>query len=150
MQAVNKILPVLMMIPLFCLTQCSTEGCTDETSYLYNEKADEDDGTCRYRTRYVFWWDQPTADFLLDAGVDQLFFYIDGDSVGMENTKNFNESAPACNLNMPYSGEFSMGGDAQGNYYYLVADETGKEYFNGSLEVSNADDCNTVELDWFN
>ena len=149
MPAAKILLPFFMMTLLLCLSQCTTEGCTDETSYLYNEKADEDNGICRYKTRFVFWWRQPTADFLLEAGENQLFFYISGDSVGMENARNFNETAPACNLNMPYSGEFDMGADAQGRYFYLVTDEEGNEFFNGAIKVDNPQDCNAVELDWF-
>ncbi len=30
------------------VTSCSSEGCTDDTATNYDEKADEDDGTCAY------------------------------------------------------------------------------------------------------
>lgn len=32
----------------FSVTSCSTEGCTDSTATNYDEKADEDDGSCTY------------------------------------------------------------------------------------------------------
>lgn len=149
MKLIKNILTLLVFFPLFTLVQCTTEGCTDETSFLYNEKADEDDGTCRYRTRYVFWWQEPTAEILLESEVQQIYFYIDGEPFGKENVRNFNSAPPSCNINMPYSGEFSMGGNAEGNYFYLVIDQDSNELFSGSINVEDATVCHTVELDWF-
>ena len=39
---------VMIAFVSFSVTSCSTEGCTDSTATNYDEKADEDDGTCTY------------------------------------------------------------------------------------------------------
>ena len=39
---------MLAIASTFTLTSCKTEGCTDPTATNYDEKADDDDGSCTY------------------------------------------------------------------------------------------------------
>ena len=44
----TAILSLSMFMFVSTFTSCSTEGCTDDTATNYDEKADEDDGSCTY------------------------------------------------------------------------------------------------------
>jgi hypothetical protein len=48
----KKIFNLFLMLAIastFTLTSCKTEGCTDPTATNYDEKADDDDGSCTYQ-----------------------------------------------------------------------------------------------------
>ena len=57
---------------------CGVPGCMDPNSTNFNSKATEDNGSCNYQGRFVFWWKKPFYDTCVKYGVTNIKIYVDG------------------------------------------------------------------------
>jgi len=127
------------------LSSCRKEGCTDKTAKNYNEKAKKDDGTCAFEGSVVFWYDQSVANFLDGDGATTLYFYLDGQLVGSQGALMYWTSAPTCGQNSSITVTKDLGTVKSKTYTYKVIDQTGFEYWSGSLSV-DANTCLKQQL----
>ena len=147
MKRVNQLMLVLMILGTTTMTSCKKEGCTDPDSTTYNPDAKKDDGTCQYEGETVFWYGQTASDGLIADGATNLTFYVDGQVVGSTATSVYWTAAPNCGDNASITVTKDLGGVKTQSYSYSVKDQTGFEYWSGTLNF-NANTCFATELTW--
>ena len=129
-------------------TSCSKEqGCTDPDSKNYSATAEEDDGSCAYEGSAVFWYNETAANGLVDDGATSLTYYVDGKIVGSSASNVFWTGSPDCGQNSSVSITKDLGNVKTQAYSYSVKDQTGFEYWSGTLNF-NANTCFAIELSW--
>lgn len=129
-------------------TSCSKEkGCTDPDSKNYSATAVEDDGSCIYEGKIVFWYGEATSDSLYYYGSDALTFYVDGNVVGSTNATVYWTEAPDCEDNASITVTKDLGGVKTQSYSYKVVDDLGDDIWTGTVNF-NANTCTALELTW--
>ena len=141
----KKVILGLLVLGTTVMTSCKKEGCTDPDSTTYNADAKKDDGTCNFQGEVVFWYGQDASDFLVNDGATTLTFYVDGEIVGSTATSVYWTASPTCGSNASITVTKNLGGLKTQSYSYRVEDQTGWEYYNGTLNF-NANSCFAVEL----
>ncbi|HIA35839.1 MAG TPA: hypothetical protein EYM84_06840 [Flavobacteriales bacterium] len=144
---VNQLLLGLVIIGATTLTSCKKEGCTDLDSTTYNSSAKKDDGTCQFEGRSVFWYGLTASDGLVNDGATNLTFYVDGQVVGSTATSVYWTASPDCGVNASITVTKDLGGVKTQSYSYRVIDQSGFEYWGGTLNF-NANTCFGTELTW--
>lgn len=134
-----------MLLSAALFTGCKKEGCTDRDSVNYDADADKDDGSCKYEGEVVFWYDQSTSTFLQDDQAYTLTYYVDGQVVGSSATSVYWTGAPDCGQNGSVTVTKDLGTDKSKSYSYKVIDQTGWEYWSGTVTFS-ANTCIKQEL----
>jgi len=147
MKRVNQLMLVLIILGTTTMTSCKKEGCTDPDSTTYNPDATKDDWTCQYEGETVFWYGQTASDGLIADGATNLTFYVDGQVVGSTATSVYWTAAPNCGDNASITVTKDLGGVKTQSYSYSVKDQTGFEYWSGTLNF-NANTCFATELTW--
>jgi len=141
----KKVILGLLVLGTTVMTSCKKEGCTDPDSTTYNADAKKDDGTCNFQGEVVFWYGQDASDFLVNDGATTLTFYVDGEIVGSTATSVYWTASPTCGSNASITVTKNLGGVKTQSYSYRVEDQTGWEYYNGTLNF-NANSCFALEL----
>lgn len=118
----------LFLLPILFFSCTTNEGCDDEDALNYDIHADENDGSCVYGGKIVFWTNEDSCG-VIDVSLDNI-------SVG-KVTGYFN-TAPECNEFGALTIEV-----ASGNYEYAAADSCGVWF--GSINVQ-PNTCTTKEL----
>jgi len=141
----KKVILGLLVLGTTVMTSCKKEGCTDPDSTTYNADAKKDDGTCNFQGEVVFWYGQDASDFLVNDGATTLTFYVDGEIVGSTAASVYWTASPTCGSNASITVTKNLGGVKTQSYSYRVEDQTGWEYYNGTLNF-NANSCFALEL----
>jgi hypothetical protein len=129
-----------------CVTSCSKEqGCTDPDSKNYNINAEEDDGSCLYEGSIVFWFNQSTANDLMEDDAISLKYYVDGNLIGSSATSVYWTGAPNCDQSGAVSVTKDLGDTKTKSFTYSVKDQTGFEYWSGNI-IFTANTCTAYEL----
>lgn len=118
----NSILFVAIALLSLLGTGCKKDkikGCTNASATNYDSDAQEDDGSCSYSGRYVFW-----AENLV--GAENASVYVDGTFMG--NISNNFTSAPACGTTGALTMEKSWSGGTTKVYSYTLDAYDGSTY----------------------
>lgn len=145
MRRANKLMLGILIFGVTAMTSCKKEGCTDPDSTTYNSDAKKDDGTCQYEGETVFWYGETASNGLVADGASNLTFYIDGEIAGSTATSVFWTGAPDCGNNASITITKDLSGVKTQSYSYSVRDQTGFEYWSGTLNF-NANTCFAAEL----
>lgn len=141
---------LILILGVSFLNSCKKEkvqGCMDRDSKNYNPDAEEDDGNCAFEGNVVLWFNQETADSLIDNGVTALTYYVDGAVVGSSAASVYWTSAPNCNQSGSVTILRDLGSVKNKSYSYSVKDQAGDEQFSGVLNFT-ANTCTATELVW--
>lgn len=141
----NHLLLLTLLVALVSFNGCKKEGCTDPDSTSYNEKAKKDNGTCQYEGEMVFWYSQTTSAELIADNATSLTIRVDGSVVGSYATSVYFTGVPTCMQNGAVSVTKDLGGDKSKSYSYSVIDDTGWEYWSGTVTFT-ANTCLPQEL----
>jgi hypothetical protein len=141
----KKVILGLLVLGTTVMTSCKKEGCTDPDSTTYNADAKKDDGTCNFQGEVVFWYGQTESNLLVNDGATTLTFYVDGEIVGSTAASVYWTASPTCGSNASITVTKNLGGVKTQSYSYRVEDQTGWEYYNGTLNF-NANSCFALEL----
>lgn len=144
-----KKMNLLIAFIVFAITlqSCKQEGCMDQDSINYDADADKDDGSCEYEGSVVFWYKQATANALTNDGALALTYYIDGDVAGSQAADVYWTGSPECGQTASITIKKSLGGVKNKTYTYSIKDQTGHEYFTGTINFT-ANTCLATELVW--
>ena len=144
----NKFILLGFLSVLFLATSCSKEqGCTDSDAVNFNSLAEEDDNSCQYEGRIVFWYNQSCADGLIGDGATSLTYSVDGQTVGSSASNVYWTGAPDCGQDASVTVTKDLGNVKTQSYSYSVVDQTGFEYWTGTINF-NANTCTSLELEW--
>ena len=139
----------LLLLSFFAVifASCKKEGCTDVDATNYYSDAKKDDGTCMYEGNVVIWYGEATANALIADGATSLTYYVDGAIVGSSAANIYWTAEPNCGQNSSISVTEDLGGVKTQSYSYSVKDQTGWEYWSGTINF-NANTCLGLQLTW--
>ena len=153
MKKLNFVLiAVVLTSAIAFTTSCSKKkGCTDSTSTNYDAKAKDDDGSCTYNGKAVFWYNEATADSLVANGITSITFYVDGQIVETLDSLFipvwYETSSPGCDDAEAFSIIVTkdLGNVKTKSFSYSSKDQNGETLFSGTIEVT-ANSCNSIQL----
>jgi len=143
------LMAVTLSVAAVFTTACKEKGCTDPESTNYSETAEEDDGSCTYEGAAVFWYDETTANGLVNEGATTLTFYIDDKIIGSSASDVYWTEAPDCGENGSVSVDKNWGDSKTRAYSLSVIDQTGIEYWGATVNFE-ANTCIAIKLNWSN
>lgn len=114
------------------------KGCKTSYATNYNSSAEEDDGSCTYESKVIFWQDQTNASSWSGLGVTALTFYVDGQIIGSCAASVYNTSAPTCSGNGLASVTKSLGNSSSKSFSFSIKDQTGVSRYSGSLTIDGS------------
>lgn len=143
----KKTLLVALAAIAFLVQGCKTDGCTDPNALNFNADADNNDGSCTYEGRVVFWYNAQTSAELIDYLSASLSFYVDGQIVGSTATTQYWNGAPNCGDNASITATENLGGVTSRALEYQVIDDWNEVIWEGVVNFE-ANTCTTLELTW--
>lgn len=135
---------VLIGISASLFTGCKKSGCTNKNATNYDSKAKDNQG-CKFQGQIVFWYGKSTSDFLINDNALTLTYYVDGKVAGSSATSVYWTGAPSCGQNGSITVTQDLGSAETKTYSYSVKDQTGFEYWNGTV-VFEGNTCTATEL----
>ncbi len=149
MKRLNFILIVLAISTATVLTSsCAKEkGCTDPDSKNYSSTAEEDDGTCEYQGKIIFFYKEDVAHMLLDNNIHALTYYVDDELVGSSSASTYwnGNSNPDCGQEGLITTTRQLGKVKSKTVTFAVKDENGNNVWHGETEVE-ANGCKKLKL----
>jgi hypothetical protein len=130
-----------------CKKDNKIRGCMDKDSKNYSSTAQEDDGSCLYEGEIVFWYSQAASAGLVADGATALTFYLNSQIIGSSAASVYWVTAPLCGDNGSITATEDLGKDKTHSYTLSVQDQTGHEYWGGTVHV-DANTCTQNQLLW--
>ncbi|WP_306643985.1 hypothetical protein [Sanyastnella coralliicola] len=140
----NRIYIVLVVV--LALASCKQEGCRDMDAVNFDPAVDEDDGSCLFEGKVVFWYDEDVTFPLLADGAEVLTFYVDDAVIGTHIASEFWESAPGCGEEGSLSMTKYLGDEPYATCLYEVIDQDGFIRWTGEFGFSKGE-CVSFELE---
>ncbi len=85
------------IVAMISTTGCAKKGCTDKLATNYCEKCKKDDGSCTYKGKVVFWWDQTFKDAAVVPGITTtITIYVNGSPIATRDVSQYWASQPNC------------------------------------------------------
>ena len=122
-------------------TSCKKEkikGCKTSYATNYKSSAEEDDGSCTYESKVIFWQNQANASTWSAASVTALTFYVDGKLIGSCAANVYNTSSPTCGGNGQASATISMGSSSTKSVSYSIKDQSGYAWYTGNISLNGS------------
>jgi hypothetical protein len=136
---------VLLCASVVFLGCAKDEGCTNINAANYDQEAIEDDGSCEFEGKMVFWYNQATSQELLSADVEELLFFLNDEEVGTVLPSFFWEDEPSCTTSGALIVTSSLPNGTSVNLEYRVEDNMGLVRWSGFVALSN-NACSAVQL----
>ncbi len=133
----------------FATTSCKkekTKGCKISYATNYSSTAEEDDGSCLYESKVIFWQNQANAASWSAAGVTALTFYVDNQLIGSCAASVYNTSSPSCSSGGAASVVKSLGSSKSKSFSYSIKDQTGYVWYTGSVDFDGSVSCTTQQF----
>jgi hypothetical protein len=86
------------------VTSCSTEGCTDDTATNYDEKADEDDGSCTYERDAIIGTYNNSTDNCISGNSFNMTISAGAAATNQISISNFGGFGSSISVNAVVSG----------------------------------------------
>ncbi|MEN9522080.1 MAG: hypothetical protein RL065_457 [Bacteroidota bacterium] len=129
---VLSFIAIVMTATILYSCKKTVRGCTDPTSLTYNSKANEDDGTCQYKGKVVFWNDVASSLGIV------VVVMADGTSGNITIDAS---SAPSCGESGCFTYEAKPG-----TYSFQAAESSpGTKTWSGSVTITSKG-CQTMRL----
>lgn len=139
---------ILLLLGVSLFSACSTtEGCTDNAATNFNSEADDDCNCCQYESNVVFWYNQATAQALVNNGTSTLTYYVDGEIVGSGAANIYFIRTPECGSNGSITVKKKLGESKSKAYTYEVVDQDGVTVWDGVLNF-DANTCLKLQLEY--
>lgn len=143
---VNTLGVLLVACIIIFATSCRKKGCTDTDSTTYNASAKKDDGTCRYEGSNIFWVRDTNAQNMINAGIQILTVYVEGEIVGQINLAGQNlTKAPDCENPMGVTIDMDMFSVKSRAYSYTIIDDQSVKRRAGTFTM-NGNQCDNYEI----
>ena len=153
MKKLNFVLiAVVLTSAIAFTTSCSKKkGCTDSTSTNYDADAKDDDGSCTYNGKVVFWYNEATADSLVSNGITSLTYYVNEKVIKTVDVipNGYETSSPGCDDTDAFSVIVTedLGDLKIATFSYNIKDQDGDDVFGGiNGFVVTANSCNSIQL----
>lgn len=146
---IKNVLLVATMLLSIGITSCKKEkvrGCMSSEATNYNPKAEEDDASCTYSSKVIFWQDYANATYWSSQGVTALKFYVAGSFIGSCGATTYYSSSPSCSGNGLASKTINLGTTYAKSYSFTVKDQDGFAWYNGNIVVSG-NTCTIQKID---
>jgi hypothetical protein len=135
---------LILTLSVAAVQGCKKEGCDDPAALNYNEKANENNGTCVYELSSVLWFGDTTSVHLSNDGITQLSYYVDSNLIGVNYPESYWSSQPACGQAITFRENTS---ETAKTHSYYVHNQFGVDVWTGTF-TSTAGFCNSIQLDY--
>jgi hypothetical protein len=135
------VLGALLLASISVIFSCKKEkikGCKTSYATNYKSSAEEDDGSCTYESKVIFWQNQTNAGSWSAEGVTALKFYVDGQLIGSTASNVYNSSSPSCGGSGQASTTINMGKSATKSVSYTIKDEDDFEWYSGNINLDGS------------
>lgn len=126
---------ILIVLAFSACKKEKIKGCKVSYATNYKATAEEDDGSCTYEAKVIFWQNQTNAASWSSYGVTALNFYVDGQFIGSCSANTYFNSAPTCSGNGQSSTTKSLGLSNSKSFSFSIKDQNGLEWYNGNITL---------------
>ena len=136
---------------IFCvisITSCKKDpvkGCKTSFATNYNSSAEEDDGSCNYESKVIFWQNQSNASSWSALGVTALNFYVDGSFIGSCGATTYYGSVPSCSSDGLAHITKNLGSSKVKSFSYTVKDQNGTQWYSVTITLDGSA-CTTQQI----
>jgi hypothetical protein len=148
MRKFTSICAGVLLIVSLVFTSCSKEGCTDSNATNYCSDCKKDDGSCTYKATIQFWYNQTTANNLINdtPPSTSLTYYVDGTIIGSSAASVYYTGDPNCTQNGVIRITKDLGKAKTKSATYKVVDNLGITIWEGNITFDASKSCTSVQL----